>query len=67
MTVGDPMRETSRMCMNKNVEWLRNLKKEVGSQLHGRWFGVWRWEQAVALCVGTEWAKVAQDLRRLMK
>ena len=21
----------------------------------------WRWEQAVAQCVGTEWVKVAQD------
>ena len=52
---------TSRILMLKNMEWLRNLKKELGSQCHGRRFRVWRWEQAVAQCVGTEWVNVAQD------
>ena len=61
MTINDPKRETSRMYVNKNMEWLRNLKKEVGSQSHRRLFRVWSWEQAVAQCVGTEWMKMAQD------
>ena len=44
----DPQRETSRIFTLKNMEWLRNLKKELGSQCHGPRFWVWRWEQAVA-------------------
>ena len=43
------------------MELLRNLNKEVGSQSYGRRFRVWRWDQAVALCAGTEWTKVAED------
>ena len=35
----------------KNVAWLRNLKKELGTQFHGRRFRVWRWEQAVVQCL----------------
>ena len=50
----EPMRETSRPHMRKQMERLRNLKKGVGSQCHGRRVSVWRWEQAVAQCVGTE-------------
>ena len=57
----DPKRATSRIFTLKNMEWLRRLKKELGSQCHGRRFRQWRWEQAVAQCVGTEWVKVAQD------
>ena len=47
--------------MMKNMVWLRNLKKELGSQCHGRRCRVWRWEQAVAQCVGTDWTNVAHD------
>ena len=50
-----------RIFTLKNMEWLRTLKNELGSQYHGRRFRVWRWEQAAAQCVGTEWVKVAQD------
>ena len=57
----DPKRATSRIFTLKNMKWLRRLKKELGSQCHGRRFRQWRWEQAVAQCVGTEWVKVAQD------
>ena len=59
LTKMDPQRETSCIFMLK-MDWLRNLKKELGSQCHGRRFRVWRWEQAVAQCVGTEWVKVAR-------
>ena len=32
MTVLDPVRETSRLFKHKkNMEWLHNLKREVGS------------------------------------
>ena len=61
MTVIDPMRETNRLFVHKNMEWLRNLKKEVGTQCHGRRLTVWMWEQAVAQCVGTDLTKVPQD------
>ena len=37
------------------------MKKELGSQCHGRRFRVWRWEQAVAHCIGTDCVSVAQD------
>ena len=69
----DPQRETSRIFMVKistgnesylygeNMECLQNSKKELGSQCHGRRFRVWRWEHAVAECVGTDWTNVAQD------
>ena len=60
----DPTRDTSRQNMHTNMEWLLNMKKEVGSQCHGRRFMVWRWGQAVAQCVGTEWTKVAQGIGR---
>ena len=46
---------------SENMEWLRKLRKELGSQCHGRRFRVWRWEEAEAQCVGTEWSNVAQD------
>ena len=59
VTTMDPQRETSPTFTLKNMEWLRNLKKELGSQCHGRRFRVWRWKQAVAQCVATEWVKVA--------
>ena len=61
MTVIDPIRTTCRLYMHNNMEWLRNLKNEVGSPCHGRRFRVWRWEQAVGHCEGTEWTNVAQD------
>ena len=32
--------ETSRMYLNKNMTWLRNLKEELGTQCHGRRFRV---------------------------
>ena len=41
LTKADPQRETSRIFMLKNMEWLRDLKKELGSQCHGRGFRVW--------------------------
>ena len=37
----DPGRETSKMYMNKNISWLRELKKELGTQCHGGRFLVW--------------------------
>ena len=55
----DPGREASKMYMNKNIAWLRDLKKELGTQCHGRRFRVWRWEQAVAQCVGDMWTEKA--------
>ena len=61
LTKADPQRETSRIFMMKNMVWLRNLKKELGSQCHGRRCRVWRSEQAVAQCVGTDWTNVAHD------
>ena len=61
VTNKDPKRATSRIFTLKNMEWLRRFKKEPGSQSHGRRFRLWRWEQAVVQCVGTEWVKVAQD------
>ena len=38
LTKADPQRETSRVFVLKNMAWLRNLKKELGSQCHGRRF-----------------------------
>ena len=38
-----PTRETSRMYMNKNIAWLHDLKKELGTQCQGHRFRVWRW------------------------
>ena len=61
LTKVDPQRETSRIYIPNYMEWLRSLKKELGSQCHGRRFRVLRWEQAVAQCVGTDWTNVAQD------
>ena len=61
LTKADPQRETSQIFTMKNMEWLRNLKEELGSQCHGRRFGVWRWEQAVAQCVRIGRTNVAQD------
>ena len=56
MTASDPKCETCRMYLNKNKEWLRNLKNEVGSQCHGECGGgSKRWHS-----VGTEWVKMAQ-------
>ena len=57
----DPKRETSKLFLNKNMMWLQSLKKELGSQCHGRRFRVWRWEQAVAQCIGCEWVHVDQN------
>ena len=57
----DPNRETSNLFLHKNMAWLRGLKEELGTQYHGRRFGVWRWEQAVAQCHGDEWVKLAQN------
>ena len=45
----------------KNMAWHRSLKKELGTQCHGRRFRVWRWEQPVVHCLGDEWAKLAQN------
>ena len=41
--------------------WLGNLKKKLGTQCHGRRFRVWRWEQAVAQCIGEDWTEKAQN------
>ena len=38
--------------------WPRSLKKELE---HGRRFRVWRWEQAVAQCLGYELVNVAKN------
>ena len=48
------------MYMNKNIAWLRDLKKELRTQCHGRRFRVWRWEQAVTQCVWEKWTEKAQ-------
>ena len=61
VAVTDTTRGTSGLYMHKNMEWLRKMRKEVGSQYHGRRSRVWRREQAVAQCAGTEWTKVARD------
>ena len=53
-------KQTSYFC-TQNAMWLQSLKKELGSQCHGRRFRVWRWEQAVVQCLGYEWVKVAQN------
>ena len=39
----------------------RSLKKELGTQSHGRRFRVWRWEQSVAQCLGDDWTEKAQN------
>ena len=57
----DPGRETSKMYMNKNISWLCELKKELGTQCHGRRFLVWRWEQAATQCVGEKWTGKTQN------
>ena len=62
MTMVEPLKETSRTSMHNNMEWLRNLMKEVCSQCHGRRFRVWTWEQAAAQCVGAERTKVALNM-----
>ena len=49
------------MYLNKNIAWLRVLKKELGTQCNGRRFRVWRWEQAVAQCIGKNWTEQAQN------
>ena len=41
-----------------NVAWLRNLKKELGTQC----FRVWRWEQAVVQCLGDESVRVVKTV-----
>ena len=63
ITTRDPRRETITpfVKQNTNMAWLGNLKKELGTQCHGRRFRVWRWEQAVVQCLGDEWVKVAQN------
>ena len=60
ITTRDPKRETSKLFLHKNTAWLRSLKKEMGTQCHGRRFRVWRWEQAVVQRLGEEWGKTAQ-------
>ena len=57
----DPARETSNMFWNKIMMWLHNLKKELGTQCHGRRFLVWRMEEAVAKCSGDNWIEKAQS------
>ena len=54
---------TCTLFFNKNVAWLRNLKKELSTQCHGGRFRVWRWEQGVVQCLGDEWVKVAQKIQ----
>ena len=44
----------------ENMVWLQSLTKELGSQCHGRRFRVWRWEQAMAQCLGNKLVNVAQ-------
>ena len=57
----DPARVTSKMFWNKNMMWLSKLKEELGTKCHGRRFRVWRWEQAVAQCIGDSWTEKAQS------
>ena len=45
----------------KNMAWLRNLKRELGTRCHGRRCRVWRWEQAVAQCICEKWTEEAQS------
>ena len=61
ITTRDPGRETSKMYMNKNIAWLRDLNKELGTQCHGRRFRVWTWELAVAQCFGEKWVEKARS------
>ena len=61
ITTRDPGRETSRMYVNRNIALLRDLKKELGTQCHGRRFRVSRWEQAVAQCIGEKGVYKAQS------
>ena len=49
------------MFLNRDMSCLRNLKKELGTQCHGRRFRVWRWEQAVAHCIGDDWTEKAKS------
>ena len=37
------------------------MAAEFEERSDGPRFMVWRWEQAVAQCVGTDWTNVAQD------
>ena len=53
-------RQVKCMYMNKNIAWLRDKKKDLGTQCRGRRFRVWRWEQAVAQCVGDKWTEKTQ-------
>ena len=59
ITTRDPKRDV--LFLRKNMIWLRRLKSEMGSHCYGRRFRVWRWEQAVAQCLGYEWLNVAQN------
>ena len=61
ITTRDPTRETSKLFLHKNTAWLRSLKKELGTQCHGRRFRVWRWEQAVAQWLEDEWVSTGQN------
>ena len=59
MAKRDPARETSKM-------FLEQKKHDVAAQFdntqcHGRRFRVWRWEQAVAQCIGDNWTEKAQS------
>ena len=40
ITMRDPKRDTSKLYLHKNMAWLRSLKKELGTQCHGRSFRV---------------------------
>ena len=57
----DSKREKGKLFLHRNMARLRCLKKELGTQCHGRRFRVWRWEQAVAQCLGDEWVNTAQN------
>ena len=39
----------------------RIMEQNKGSQLHGRRFRVWRWEQILVNICGSKWKEVAQD------
>ena len=62
ITTRDPKRETTNLFLHKNMMRIRSLKKELGSQCHGRRFRVWRWQQGVAQCLGYEWVKEAPNI-----
>ena len=63
MTRYDKTRLTSRVLEWRSVPQLHRLQKEHGSQLHGRHFRAWRWEQRLCAYPGVEWRALAHSKR----